>query len=155
MAVALLSYFSTMVTAFAAMMFLLTSVFSTTTHSSRPQPHRLSATARAMVKERMAAERAAATAKPIEVTQTQAPVLNLAAARQEVSESDDKYRPQTAAKPTQKAKLVTFAQAEKRKERLAERHQDRRYSTVALGYAPESPERVAAERIFNTIRSRR
>jgi hypothetical protein len=151
MAVALLSYFSTMVTAFAALMFLLTSVFSSTAiHPVRPQAYRLSAMARAMASERAAA----VTAKQPEIAQIQVPVSNSAAAHQASSDSvkDDDTR--TAARQTRQARLLRLARDERRKERLAERHQDQGYSTMALGYAPESREQLAAARIFNTIGSR-
>ena len=149
MAVVLLSYFGTMVTALAALMFLLTNVFSATTlHTARPQPYRLSATARTMAAEQVAA------AKPLEVAQLPVSASAPIGDHQTSSTLISDHHTRTTAKQVQKAKLVRLARDEKRKERLVERYQDRGYTTVALGYAPASPERAAAERIFGTIRSR-
>jgi hypothetical protein len=154
MAVALLSYFSTMVTAFAALMFLLTSVFSSTSiHHTRPAPPRMSAMARTMAFERTAsiAAKQSDLAKA-EVTASSAPSVHQASSSDTVNEGRTRV---ASAKQTQKAKALRLARDERRKERLAGRRQDTGYSTTALGYAAESPTRVAAERVFSTIRARR
>jgi hypothetical protein len=143
MAVILLSYFSTMVTVFVTLMFLLTNVFgSITVHRVRPEPHRISAAARAMALERYAA----ADVKRAEIAQTQ-----VAASSPAVPD----HVMRTAAKQTQKA--VRLARNEQRAERLAEGQQGQGYSTLAMpltmGYALDSREQLAAARIFNTVGS--
>jgi len=156
MAVMLLSYFSTMVTAFVTLMFLLTNVFgSITVHQVRPEPHRISAAVRAMALERYAA----ADVRRAEITQTQVAASSPVAPQKASADTGSDHVMRTAAKQTQKAKVATLARNEQRKERPAERQQDQGYSTVAMGYAPESGytpesrEQPAAARIFNTIGS--
>jgi hypothetical protein len=151
MAVILLSYFSTMVTVFVTLMFLLTNVFgSITVHQVRPAPHRISAAARAMALERYAA----ADVKRAEIAQTQVAASSPAAPQKTAADSDVM---RTAAKQTQKAKVVRLARNEQRTERLAEGQQGQGYSTLAMpltmGYAPDSGEQLAAARIFNTVGS--
>jgi hypothetical protein len=148
MAVILLSYFSTMVTVFVTLMFLLTNVFgSVTVHQVRPAPHRISAAARAMALERYAA----ADVKRAEIAQTQVAASSPAAPQKTSADTDHVTR--TAAKQTQKAKVVRLARNEQRTERLAEGQQGQVYSTLAMGYAPDSREQLAAARIFNTVGS--
>jgi hypothetical protein len=148
MAVILLSYFSTMVTVFAALMFLLTNVFgSVSVHQARLGPHHVSAAARAMALEHYAA------AKRDEDARLQVAVLSPAATQKTPTAVRDDQVTRTAAKQTQKAKVVRLAQNGQRAERLAGS------STLAMGYAPvsgyapESREQPAAARIFNTIGS--
>jgi hypothetical protein len=149
MAVILLSYFSTMVTVFAALMFLLTNVFgSVSVHQARLGPHHVSAAARAM-----ALEHYAAAAKRDEDARLQVAVLSPAAPQKTPTAVGGDQVTRTAAKQTQKAKVVRLAQNGQRAERLAGS------STLAMGYAPESGyspesrEQPAAARIFNTIGS--
>jgi hypothetical protein len=148
MAVILLSYFSTMVTAFVALMFLLTNVFgSVSVHQARHEPHHMSAAARAMALEHYAA----ADVKRAEIDQTQVAASSPAAPQKASAGSDRVLR--TAAKQTQKVKVARLAHDEQRTERLAEGQQGQGYSTLAMGYAPDSREQLAASRIFNTIGS--
>jgi hypothetical protein len=149
MAAILLGYFGTMVTIFAAGMFCLASILDTATvRHARPEAPRLTASARAMLAERMASN----TPKQAELAELQVAVPTAAAASRldAVAASDDTAR--MTKKQIQKAKLLKIARNERRRERLASRQS---YSTTALGYAPESPTRTAADRIFNTIRQRR
>jgi hypothetical protein len=142
MAVILLSYFSTMVTAFVTLMFLLTNVFgSVTVHQVRPEPHRISAAARAVALERYA------DAKRAEIAQTQVAASTPAAPQKGSADAGSGHVTRTAAKQTRKAKAVRLARNEPRTQRLAG------YSTLAMGYVPESPEQLAAARIFNTVGS--
>jgi hypothetical protein len=146
MAVILLSYFSTMTTVFVALMFLLTNVLgSVSVHQARPGPHHMSAAARAM-----ALEHYAAAAKRDEDARLQVAALSPAAPRQATPDTDNVAR--TAAKQTQKANMIRLARSEQRKEHPAE-GQGQAYSTLAMGYAPESREQLAAARIFNTVGS--
>jgi hypothetical protein len=83
MAIALLSYFSTMVAVFAALMFSLATVFSSAAvHHTRPAPYRMSATARAMALERTAA----IAIKQPEIAQVEVPVSNSLVVHQASSE---------------------------------------------------------------------
>ncbi len=153
MAAILLGYFGTMVTVFAAGLFFLASILDTATvRHARPEAHRVTAAARAMAAERVASSLPAQT----EVAQLQLAVLAAPSARPSdaaVAANDGSTR--AAAKQTQKAKQLKLARDQRRRERLASQHLDRSNTTAALGYAPETPTRTAAERIFNTIRSRR
>jgi hypothetical protein len=149
MAAILLGYFGTMVTIFAAGMFCLASILDTATvRHPRPEAPRLTATARAMLAERMASN----TPRQAELAELQVavPVAIPASRLDVVAASDDNVR--MTKKQIQKAKLLKIARNERRRERLASRQSS---ATTALGYAPESPTRTAAERIFNTIRQRR
>jgi hypothetical protein len=144
MAVILLSYFSTMVTVFAALMFFLANVFGPMTgHQVRAEPHRISAAARAVAVERYAA----ADVKRAEIAQTQVAASSPAAPQKASANTGSNHVMRTAAKQTPKAKVVRLARNEQRTERLAG------YSTLAMGYVPESPEQLAAARIFNTVGS--
>jgi hypothetical protein len=150
MAVILLSYFSTMVTAFVALMFLLTNVFgSVSVHQARHEPHHMSAAARAMALEHYAA----ADVKRAEIDQTQVAASSPAAPQRASAGTGSDHVLRTAAKQTQKVKVVRLAHDEQRRERLAEGQQGQGYSTLAMGYAPDSREQLAASRIFNTIGS--
>jgi hypothetical protein len=150
MAVILLSYFSTMVTVFVTLMFLLTNVFgSITVHQVRPEPHRISAAARAMALERYAA----ANVKRAEIAQTQVAASSPAAPQKASADTGSDHVTRTAAKQTQKAKVVGLARNGQRTEGLAEGQQGQGYSTLAMGYAPDSREQLAAARIFNTVGS--
>jgi hypothetical protein len=148
MAVILLSYFSTMVTVFAALMFFLTNVFgSIPVHQVRPEPHRISAAARALALERYA------DVKPAEIPRTQVAASSPAVPQKASADTGSAHVTRTAAKQTQKAKVVRLARNEQRMERLAERQQGQEYSTLAMGYAPDPREQLAAARIFNTVGS--
>jgi hypothetical protein len=155
MALVLLSYFGTMVTVFATLMFLLTNVFgSISVHQHRAEPHRMSAAARAMVAERYAA----ADARRTEVAQAELARAKVAVSipaplQKATAESGSDRGTQTALKQAQKAKLVRIARNEKHNERLAERHRDQDYATLALGYASDPREQLEAAHIFNTIGS--
>ena len=154
MAVILLSYFSTMVTVFAALMFLLTNVFgSVSVHKAKPEPHHMSAAARAM-----ALEHYAAAAKRDEDARPQVAVLSPAAPQKTPTAAGGDQVTRTAAKQTQKVKVARLARDEQRTERLAEGQQGQGYSTLAMGYAamgyaPDSRVQLAAARIFNTVGS--
>jgi hypothetical protein len=174
MAVILLSYFSTMVTVFAVLMFLLKNVFgSVSVHRARPEPHHLSAAARAM-----ALEHYAAVAKRDEDARPQVAVLSPAAPQKTPTAAGGDQVTRTAARQTQKAKVVRLAHNEQRTKRLAEGQQGQGYSTrpwvtrpwvyagmgyaamgyaamgyAAMGYAPDSRVQLAAARIFNTVGS--
>jgi len=152
MAVILLSYFSTMVTAFVALMFVLTSVFgSVSVHQARPGPHHMASAARAMALEHYAA----ADVKRAEIAQTQIAASSPAAPQKASAGTGSDHVLRTAAKQTQKVKVVRLARNEQRTERLTEGQQGRGYSTLAMGYAPtpDSREQLAAARIFNTVES--
>ena len=151
MAVILLSYFSTMVTVFAALMFLLTNVFgSVSMHQARPEPHHMSAAARAL-----ALEHYAAAAKRDEDARLQVAVLSQAAPQKTPTAAGGDQVTRTAAKQTQKAKVVRLARNEQRTEHPAEGQQGQGYSTLAMGYAPDSHVQLAAARIFNSVGSTR
>jgi type III secretory pathway component EscR len=150
MAVILLSYFSAMVTAFVALMFVLTNVFgSITVHQVRPEPHHISAAARAMVLQHYAA----ADAKHGEDSRIQVAALSPAAPQKATPDAGSDHVTQTAAKQTQKANTVRLARNEQRKEHPAEWQLGQGHSPLAMGYAPESREQLAAARIFNTVGS--
>jgi hypothetical protein len=150
MVVILLSYFSTMVTVFAALMFLLVNVFgSVPMHQARAASHHMSATARAMASERYAA----AQAKQAEVAQLQIVVPSPALPQKTPVEANGEHVTHTAARQAQKAKLARLARNAKQRERLAERRQDRDYSTLAMGYVSEPREQLASAHLFDTIGS--
>ena len=143
MAVILLSYFSTMVSVFAALMFLLTNVFgSVSVHQARPVPHHVSAATRAVTLEHYAAA-----AKRDQDARLQVAVLSPAAPQMTPTAAGGDQVTRTAARQTQKAKVVRLAHNGQRTKRLAG------YSTLAMGYAPESREQSSAARVFNTIGS--
>jgi hypothetical protein len=149
MVVILLSYFSTMVTVLVALMFVLTSVFgSASVHRVRPEPHHMSAAARAM-----ALEHYAAAAKRDEDAGLQVAVLSPVAAQKKPTAAAGGQVARTAARQTQKAKVVRIARNEQRKEHPGEGQQGQGYSTLAMGYAPDSRVQLAAARIFNTVGS--
>jgi hypothetical protein len=172
MVVILLSYFSTMVTVLAALMFFLNSVLgSSAFHQTRVQSYPTFA-----FNETSAPEREAAVAhKPQQVVQTQVdhasptvahlalavsvPVraharrqaIQLASAAQQPAAMQQAFAQQQDGF-TQKTKPVRIARDQRRQERVAARRQDQDH-TVALGYAPAPQSRVqlAATRIFGTI----
>jgi hypothetical protein len=148
MAVILLSYFSTMVTVFAALMFLLTNVFgSVSVHQARPEPRHISAAARAMALEHYADTNRGEDAR-IRVAG-----LSPAAPPKAAVDAGGDHVTRTVAKQTQKAKVVGLARNDQRTEHPAEGQQGQGYSTLAMGYAPDSRVQLAAARIFNTVGS--
>ncbi len=158
MAAILLAYFGTMVTVFAGIMYCLASLLdSGSMHHLRPHPYKMTVAARAMAGERMAAERAAANSPTGTV-----PAKNVVAASAPLHASDavaDNARPadvsgtRNAERQVQKTRQAKLARSERRQLRLASRSLDQ--GNAALGYAPESPTRIAADRIFSSINSRR
>jgi hypothetical protein len=115
MAVALLGFFTTMVTAFVGLMFLLNVVLSSSfVQHTHPQPY------------------------PMPVVAEAATPDNQPAIGAETASVD---QPKLAA--VAKATHVKVARAPRRKEDLAGRRQDREYS-LALGYAQDGPRQPGA-----------
>ena len=152
MAAILLGYFGTMVTVFAAIMYFLASILDTgSMHHARPQPYRMSVAARAMAGERIAAERIAAN-NPTGTVATAAPAHasdTVAANTSPAAGSGTR----NAERQVHKIRQLKLARDDKRRMRLASRSLDQGYA--ALAYAPEAPTRIAANRIFSSINSRR
>lgn len=157
MAAILLGYFATMATVFAAIMYFLASIVDAgSAHHLRAQPYRMSVAPRAMVAERMAAERIAAQRvaanTPGGTVATAAPTHapDTVAANTSPAVGSGTHSAERQVHMTSQVKL---ARDEKYRVRLASRSLNQGYA--ALGYAPESPTRIAANRIFSSINSRR
>jgi hypothetical protein len=125
MAVALLGYFSTMVTAFVGLMLLLNTVLSSSLlQHTRPRPYPTPLFAEAIIPNRQAA-----------ISQ---PVIRAETASVETGEK--------------KRTRVKLARDQRRNEDLAGRQQDRQYS-LALGYAQNGQKQPGA--LFDMFGTRR
>ena len=145
MAGILLSYFGTMVTALAALMFVLNTALSSSMlqHHTRPQPYPMPVIAEAAAPEY---EGAGAEKRP-EVTQGQA-------ANPDTSSRSVAADPRGAPAPTkqalaQKSRTIKIAREQRRQQRLAAAQRPDQNYTMALGYAEERPQQLAAAKIFN------
>jgi hypothetical protein len=135
MAVILLSYFGTMVTALAALMFVLnTALSSSMVHHARPQPYPMPVIA--------------------EVASSEYEMAQAQAARPDSSSTTvaaNPRGPRTVTKQAlaQKSRNIKVARDQRRQQRLAAaQHPDQNYA-MALGYAEERPQQLAAAKIFN------
>jgi hypothetical protein len=155
MVVILLSYFSTMVTVLTVIMVLLNGALGASTfHHSRAQSHQRAAFAQTAAHR----DEVAAAAKRQQVAQMTPPVTHQESAKS--GSTGDRQAQLVAPLATQpaleqkaneqKAKPVRVARDQRQKEPAGERSSDQGYAT-ALGYAPESRERLAAARIFGPI----
>ena len=143
MAVPLLAYFGTMVSAFFGLMLLLNS-FLTSSMMERPRPQPYP---------RVVSEESAAIAAPSSASNTQSPTVEINAG--EVHLAADKQASVEKSKSLKVARVQTRHEATRkddlaRREDLAGRRQDHEYST-ALGYAPEAQQQSA----FNLFGSSR
>jgi hypothetical protein len=144
MAGILLSYFGTMVTALAALMFVLNAALSSSMlHHARQQPYPMPVIAEAAAPDY---EDGVAAKRP-EMAQAQA------------SRSDSSFGsvaanpqgPRAATKQAlaQKSRNIKVARDQRRQQRLATAQRPDQNYTMALGYAEERPQQLAAEKIFN------
>jgi hypothetical protein len=125
MAVALLGYFTTMVTAFVGLMLLLSSVLSSSfMQHTHPRPYPMPVVAEAIIPDKQPAVSAEA-------------------------ESVEMLKPAAGEK---KSARLKFTRDQKRKEDIAGRQQDRQYS-LALGYAQENQRQPGA--LFDVFGTRR
>jgi hypothetical protein len=130
MAVALLGYFSTMVTAFVGLMLLLNTVLSSSLlQHTRPRPYPTPLFAEAVVPD-------------------QQPAINQRVIRDETANVETP-KPVVGEK---KSTRVKIARDQRRNEDLAGRQQDRQYS-LALGYAPNGQKQPGA--LFDMFGTRR
>jgi len=152
MAVALLAYFGTMVTALAGLMLLLNG-FLTSPMMERARPHPYP---RPVVEDTVAAaapnksaEATAAQTQAASVEQTRLAATNPAGA------AEKGKRPKVARDQTRNANRDrrTFAENTSRKEDMAGRRQDQEY-TARLGYAQEAQQAVSAP-LFDFFQTRR
>jgi len=130
MAVALLGYFTTMVTAFVGLMLLLNTVLSSSlVRHTRPQPYPMPVIAEAVVPD-------------------QQPAINQRVIRDETANVETS-KPVVGEKKRTRVKL---ARDQRRNEDLAGRQQDRQYS-LALGYAQNGQKQPGA--LFDMFGTRR
>jgi hypothetical protein len=142
MAVILLSYFGTMVTALAALMFVLNTALSSSMlqHHTRPQPYPMPAIAQA--------------AAP-EMAQAAGPDTSSKSVSMSVAADADGASAKTKQALSQKSRAIKVAREQRRQQRLAAAQRPDQNTTMALGYAEERPQRLAAAKIFNAFDSRR
>jgi hypothetical protein len=136
MAAILLSYFGTMVTALAALMFVLNTALSSSMlqHHTRPQPYPMPVIAQAAAPEMAQAQVASpdTSSRPVAADPHGAP----AATKQALA---------------QKSRTIKIAREQRRQQRLAAAQRPDQTNTMALGYAEERPQRLAAAKIFNAF----
>ncbi len=141
MAAALLGYFTTMATAFVGLMFLLNSVLSSSfVQHARPQPYPMPAIAQA--------------AAP-EMAQAAGPDTSSKSVSMSVAADADGASAKTKQALSQKSRAIKVAREQRRQQRLAAAQRPDQNTTMALGYAEERPQRLAAAKIFNAFDSRR
>ena len=144
MAVILLSYFGTMVTALAALMFVLNTALSSSMlqHHTRPQPYPMPAIAQAAAPEMARAQAAG-------------PDTSSKSVSMSVAADPDGASAKTKQALAQKSRAIKVAREQRRQQRLAAAQRPDQNTTMALGYAEERPQRLAAAKIFNAFDSRR
>jgi hypothetical protein len=151
MALALLGYFGTMVTALVVLMTLLSGVLTSYPVARKPRPYPVPVIARTAQRDRSDAERTPARWGPAVVHKVPDDASAAASAAADAQLAAAK---QAAADAADKAKRLKLARDQKRKDELARARDTEEYST-ALGYGQEPPQQAPFGSPFNLLGPRR